>query len=82
MATDDFSSVESIYRTVQVAFFLISTHKATKAVGIGQKATEEGLCAFGIPAKFNAGICSDDKILILSYNESVGGYVLVEEVNK
>lgn len=82
VATDDFSSVESIYRTVQVAFFLISTHKATKAVGIGQKATEEGLCAFGIPAKFNAGICSDDKILILSYNENVGGYVLVEEVNK
>lgn len=55
-AADDFASIDSIYRTVQVAFFLISTHKASKAVGIGQKAVEAGLCAFGIPAKFNRGI--------------------------
>ena len=78
VAMDDFSSVESIYRTVQVAFFLISVHKETKSVGIGQKATENGLCAFGIPAKFNAGILFDGKNLFLEYNSSINAYVLTE----
>lgn len=77
-AKDDFAEIESLHRTVQVAFFLISTHKSTKAVGIGQKATEEGLCAFGIPAKFNAGVNVDGKNLVFAYSESIGGYVLVE----
>jgi hypothetical protein len=77
-AADDFSTVDSLYRTVQVAFFLLSFHRGTKAVGIGQKATEPGLCAFGIPAKFNAGISMDGKTLTFTYKESVGGYVLTE----
>lgn len=79
-AADDFSAVDSLYRTVQVAFFLISFHRATKAVGIGQKATEPGTAAFGIPAKFNAGVIADGKTLTFVYNESVGGYVLMETI--
>lgn len=79
-AADDFSAVDSLYRTVQVAFFLISFNRANKAVGIGQKATEPGIAAFGIPAKFNAGVIADGKTLALVYNESVGGYVLMETI--
>lgn len=78
-ASDDFSSSDSLYRTVQVSFFLISVHRGNKAVGIGQKATEAGMCAFGIPAKFNAGISHDGKTLILVYNSSIGAYVLTEQ---
>lgn len=77
-AKDDFNSIHSIYRTVQVAFFLLSVNRAKKSVGIGQKATEAGLCAFGIPAKFNAGVNVDGKTLTFAYNESIGGYVLIE----
>ena len=77
-AKDNLSTVESLYRVVQVAFYGFSYNKHTKAVGIGQKATAHGTCAFGIPAKFNAGINVDGKTLIFAYNESIGGYVLME----
>lgn len=77
-AKDDFTEIESLYRTVQVAFFLISVNRSKRSVGIGQKATEDGLCAFGIPAKFNAGVNVGGKTLTFAYNESIGGYVLME----
>jgi hypothetical protein len=77
-AKDNLSTVESLYRMVQVAFYGFSYNKHTKAVGIGQKATESGVCGFGIPAKFNAGVNVDGKNLIFTYNESIGGYVLME----
>lgn len=77
-AKDNLSTVESLYRVVQVAFYGFSYNKHTKSVGIGQKATAPGACAFGIPAKFNAGINVDGKTLIFAYNESIGGYVLME----
>lgn len=80
-AADDFAPVDSIYRTVQVAFFLMSFHRETKAVGIGQKATEAGLAAFGIPAKFNAGVIVDGKTMAFVYSNAVGGYVLMEVKN-
>jgi len=80
-AADNFGTVDSIYRTVQVAFFLLSFHRETKAVGIGQKATEPGTAAFGLPAKFNAGVIADGKTMAFVYSESVGGYVLMEVEN-
>lgn len=77
-AKDNLSAVESLYRVVQVAFYGFSYNKHTKAVGIGQKATESGVCGFGIPAKFNAGVNVGGKTLTFAYNESIGGYVLME----
>lgn len=77
-AKDNLSAAESLYRVIQVAFYGFSYNKHTKAVGIGQKATESGVCGFGIPAKFNAGVNVDGKNLIFAYNESIGGYVLME----
>jgi hypothetical protein len=77
-AKDNLATVESLYRIVQVAFYGFSYNKHTKAVGIGQKATESGVCGFGIPAKFNAGVNVDGKTLTFAYNESIGGYVLME----
>lgn len=80
-ASDDFAAVDSIYRTVQVSFFLMSFHRETKAVGIGQKATEAGMAAFGLPAKFNAGVIVEGKTMAFVYSEAVGGYVLMEVNN-
>lgn len=78
VAKDDFVEVTSIYRTVSVAFYLISVHRGHKSVGIGQKATDYGMCGIGIPLKINAGIYADNRVLDIVYNESIGAYVLQE----
>lgn len=76
VAKDDFVEVTSIYRTVSTAFYLISVHRDHKSVGIGQKATDYGMCGIGIPLKINAGIYADNRVLDIVYEETIGAYVL------
>ena len=59
VAKDDFGNVPSSYRTIQVAFALLDADRANRALGLGQRATEPGRIACGLPLVPHMGIQSE-----------------------
>lgn len=57
--TDNFGSVKSAYRTVQVSFKLFDADRATKAWGFGRRATVPGAAVFALRVMMDAGWTAD-----------------------
>ena len=53
---DDFGSVPSSYRIVQIAFSLADFDRLNRAIGLGQRASEPGLIGCGLPIALHKGI--------------------------
>lgn len=58
-ATDNFTSIMSAYRTIQVAFAMFQANRDIKALGFGQRATVENTAAFGLAVQLNTGWAAD-----------------------
>ena len=59
VSTDNFGSVSSSYRTIQVSFALIDADRANKALGFGQRATIPNALAIGLQTFFAVGAATD-----------------------
>lgn len=61
--TDNFGSVLSTYRTIQVSFAMADFDRSNKAIGFGQRATLPGKVGFGLPPYFSVGAATDFKMV-------------------
>ena len=59
VVTDNFGSVSSSYRTIQVSFALIDADRGNRALGFGQRATIPNALAIGLQTFFAVGAATD-----------------------
>lgn len=67
--TDDFVTVPSSYRTVQIAFSLMQVRRSTKSIGLGTRASVANTVLLGLAAMFNKGV-RIKPVVISSFDEA------------